>query len=242
MDFAIKDCALANIATGRRAQTLREMRNILRDIHSGSVYHHFWGTLLRPQSSDREFNNDFASWSLQSLHDNRMAERLAVIDPMDFVDLEGLRQELDETEVVLFARGDQQFHFVRSAIVVFDTHRRLGRPEELVAALPTMSVGSIFYHFIDARRRTKGGVDDFRAWLSGLDADYSALSDALAETDPYFDSLYSLKARLGALFESYFLPPVEFRDAQTGDEVSPSAAAATDETTAGRLSATATGD
>ena len=250
MDFAIKDCALANIATGRRAQTLREMRNILRDIHPGSVYHHFWGTLLRPQSSDREFNNDFASWSLQSLHDNRMAERLAVIDPMDFADLEGLRQEvieviderLDETEVVLFARGDQQFHFVRSAIVVFDTHRRLSRPEELVAALPTMSVGSIFYHFIDARRRTKGGVDDFRAWLSGLDADYSALSDALAETDPYFDSLYSLKARLGTLFESYFLPPVESQEAQTGDEASPSVAAATYETTAGRLSATATGD
>jgi len=69
MDFAIKDCALANIATGRRAQTLREMRNILRDIHSGSVYHHFWGTLLRPQSSDREFNNDYGRYLLGLLDD-----------------------------------------------------------------------------------------------------------------------------------------------------------------------------
>jgi hypothetical protein len=218
MDFAIKDCALANIATGRRAQTLRELRNILRDVHAGSIYHHFWGTLLRPQSSDREFNNDFASWSFHSIHDNRMAERLAVIDPMDFSDLEGLRQEvieviderLDETEVVLFAGADQQFHFVRSAIVVFDTHRRLAEPEELVAALPSLSVGSVFYHFIDARRRTEGGVDDFRAWLTGLGTDYADLCDALAETDPYFDSLYSLKTRLSGIFERYLAPAVNF--------------------------------
>jgi len=117
--------------------------------------------------------------------------------------------------VVLFARGDQQFHFVRSAIVVFDTHRRLSRPEELVAALPTMSVGSIFYHFIDARRRTKG-CRRLSGLVERLDADYSALSDALAETDPYFDSLYSLKARLGTLFESYFLPRSNLRKRKQG--------------------------
>jgi hypothetical protein len=44
VDFAIKDCALTTIATGRRAQTLRE----LRDIHPDCIYHHFWETVLRP--------------------------------------------------------------------------------------------------------------------------------------------------------------------------------------------------
>ena len=93
VEFAIKDCTLAILATGRRAQTLREMRDILRDIHSGCIYHHFWGTLLRPQFSDREYNNDFATWCHHSLHDNRAAERLAVIDPAGYSDLESLRQE-----------------------------------------------------------------------------------------------------------------------------------------------------
>ena len=35
VEFAIKDCTLAMVATGRRAQTLRELRDILRDIHPG---------------------------------------------------------------------------------------------------------------------------------------------------------------------------------------------------------------
>jgi hypothetical protein len=208
LEFAIKDCALAIMATGRRAQTLREMRDILREVHPGSIYHHFWGALLRPQYVDREYNNDFATWCQQSLHDTPAAERLAVIDPVDYADIEGLRQELieviderlDETEVMLFARGDQQFHFVRSTIVVFDTHKVLTHPRELVDVLPTMSVGSIFYHFIDARRREPLGEDDFQAWLAALGPEYQDLMQAVAHLDPYFESLFQLRDRLSGIF------------------------------------------
>ena len=212
VEFAIKDCALATISTGRRAQTLRELRDVLRDIHPGCIYYHFWGTLLRPQFVDREFNNDFATWCHQSLHDNTAAERLAVIDPADFADMEGLRQELidvieerlDESEVILFARPDQQFHFIRSVIVVFDTGRRVSDPAELARIMPELSVGSVFYHFVDARRREPILMDDFRAWLQGWDPEHKALRDALAEIEPYFESLFYLRGRLADTFRSFF--------------------------------------
>ncbi len=226
VDFAIKDCALATIATGRRAQTLRELRGILRDIHPGCIYYHFWGTLLRPQFSDREYNNDFATWCHHSLHDNPAAERLAVIDPADYVDMEELRRELieiiderlDETEVMLVARADQQFHFTRSVIVVFDTYRRLTEPAELVRVLPELSVGSIFYHFIDARRREPIAVDDFRAWLMGLGPEYKPLLDSLAEIDPYFESLFVLRDRLAKTFKAYFRTSAAKRGARRSAE------------------------
>ena len=227
LSFAIKDCALAMIAEGRRAQTLRELRDALRDIHPGCIYHHFWGTLLRPQFSDREFNNDFATWCHHGLHDSAIAERLAVIDPADFADLEGLRQELieviderlDETEMILFARADQQFHFARSVIVVFDTHKRLSHPRELVEAVPQMSVGSIFYHFIDARRRDPVSVDDFRAWLMGLGPEYQSLCEAVAQVDPYFESLFVIRQRLTEVFSQHLGPPLQRKAAQRQERV-----------------------
>jgi len=227
LSFAIKDCALAMIAEGRRAQTLRELRDALRDIHPGCIYHHFWGTLLRPQFSDREFNNDFATWCHHGLHDSAIAERLAVIDPADFADLEGLRQELieviderlDETEMILFARADQQFHFARSVIVVFDTHKRLSHPRELVEAVPQMSVGSIFYHFIDARRRDPVSVDDFRAWLMGLGPEYQSLCEAVAQVDPYFESLFVIRQRLTEVFTQHLGPPLQRKAAQRQERV-----------------------
>jgi hypothetical protein len=140
-----------------------------------------------------------------------VAERLAAIDPADYSDIEDLRQELldvieerlDETELMLFAQADQQFHFVRSIIVQFDTRKRLAHPRELVGALPGLSVGSVFYHFIDARRRESLGVDDFRAWLEGLGPTYQSLCEDIAEVDPYFDSLFVLREKLGKVITAH---------------------------------------
>lgn len=210
--FAVKDCALIAIATGVKAQNLRELRDKLSTIHPGSIYYHFWGGLLHPRFEEPEFNNDFAAWAYHSLHDPVLAERLAVIDPSDFSDIEELRQELIEVleerlyecEFVPWAKLDQQFHFIRSNIVVFDTHRRIEDPKDLSTVISSLSVSSLFYHFIDARRRTMGGVDDFRAWLSGFGGIYADLCDSMATIDPYFTTLTELRQRLSQLFKAYF--------------------------------------
>ena len=133
--FIVKDCALLKIATGKKAQKLREMRDQLFDVSLESIYHHFWGGLLRHRFDEPEYNNDFAEWVRYALQDMILAERLSIIDPAACADLESLRQELlevieqrlDETERVPWAEIDMQFHFVSSQIIVFDTGKQLKR-------------------------------------------------------------------------------------------------------------------
>ena len=210
--FVVKDCALAAIATGQRAQNLRELRDHLISIHPGSIYYHFWGGLLLPRFDDPEYNNDFASWARHALHDAKLAERLGIIDPAEYPDLELLRQELIEVieeridesnEALTWARHDQQFHFVRAQTVSFDTGLRLTSPAELARAIPTLSLGSIFYHFIDARRREPQFIDDFRAWLEQFGDAHAGLRAGLAEVDPYFISLANLRQQLARLFGEF---------------------------------------
>lgn len=208
--FIIKDCALAAIAVGRRAQNLRELRDHLLVVHPSCIYHHFWGGLLRPRFDDPEYNNDFASWARHALYDTTLAERLGVIDPAQFRDMEALRQELideieerlDETEFLTWAKRDQQFHFIRSQVVVFDTLLRVDDPAEFADIIPNLTVGSIFYHFIDARRRTENGVDDFRGWLERR-GECPRLCERLAALDPYFVTLMELRQQLGQIFADY---------------------------------------
>lgn len=214
--FQVKDCALIAIATGRRAQNLRELRGILQTIDPGSIYYHFWGSRLQPRFDDPEYQNDFASWANRALRDGKAAERLGVIDPTEFQNLEELRQELidvieerlDESEQVLWARTDMQFNFLTSQIVVFDTHKVINEPEQLVTAVPSMSASSIFYHVIDARRRTIDSIDDFRSWLSGFGSGfgdtYRDLSEQIADLDPFFSTLPDLRDQLAALLTAYF--------------------------------------
>lgn len=209
--FAIKDCALAAIATGRRAQNLKELRTELETIDLDSVYYHFWGGLLRPQFDDPRFSNDFARWAHSPLNNTALAERLSVIDPTDFSDLEELRQEvievleeeLDRSEVLPWTTREEQFHFIRSQIVVFDTHRTVERPGDLPEAVASMSPSSVFYHFVDARRRTPGGIDDFRSWLGDLPGDHTELALECAGVDPFYQTLSELKAELVRIFREH---------------------------------------
>jgi len=210
--FEVKDCALVAVATGKEAYSLRELRDHLETVHSASIYHHFWGGLLYPRFEEPEFNNDFAAWARWCLHDPVLAERLGVVDPTDFPDIEGVRRELIEiieerlfeSELAAWTKADRPFHFLRSQIVVFDTGRRITEPRQLPAVVPRMSMGSIFYHFIDTRRRTPGGVDDFRAWLEGFGDAYAELCGILASVDPYFTSLAELRKALSDVFLEYF--------------------------------------
>ncbi|MBN1102720.1 MAG: hypothetical protein JXL84_04810 [Deltaproteobacteria bacterium] len=206
--FAVKDCALIAIAEGTRAQGLRELREHLRDIDEGCIYYHFWGGLLRPRFDDPEYHNDFAIWVARALHNKRLAERLALIDPAQFESMEALRNELievieeslDETEYPPLSRRDDQFEFVRSQIVVFDTKLTLGRPEELVQVLPRLSLGSIFFHCIDARRRNRNALDDFSTWLLDFGEEYRKVREGIEELCPYFSSLKDLRDGLGEIF------------------------------------------
>lgn len=206
--FAVKDCALIAIATGKKALTLKELRDQLIAIDPDSIYFHFWGSLLEPRFDEREYNNNFAAWAWHGLHDPILAERLAMVDPTAYTSLEDLRQELldiieerlDESEYLPWVRATQQFEFICAQIVVFDTYRRIDRPEELVDLLPTLSTSSIFYHFIDARRRLSISSDDFRHWLAGFDGQYDHLCQQLTGIDPYFSTLSELRRQIADTF------------------------------------------
>ncbi len=212
--FALKDCALVTLATGKRAIQLIEFRNKLAEIEVGSIYHHFWGTLLQARFEEREYNNDFASWIRHQVHDSILAEQLAVLDPTLFDTLGDLRETmLDlvdtrmEVEPLLAStHPGEPFVFERSQIVVFDTGRHFENPEDLNAVFSEMTTGSIFYHFVDARRRTSDRRDDFSDWLAGFGEDYRDLQDSLAQVDPYFGSLAELRDDLNSLFNSHFSP------------------------------------
>ena len=210
--FAVKDCALVALATGRKSRLLQDFRGELARIPAASIYHHFWGGLLQPRFEEREYNNDFAAWVRGAVHELVLAERLAALSPVDYPDLEALRRalldlvdtRLDETEHLIWAPASEAFEFVRSQIVVFDTEHSLEHPRDLAVALPELSTSSIFYHFIDARRRTEGGHDDFSDWLCAYGAEFSSLRDRLANVDPYFGSLAELRDELAGLFAEQF--------------------------------------
>lgn len=211
-DIKIMDCALIAIATGIKAQNLRELRDHVQTIHPGCLYHHFWGNLLNPRFDDPEFQNDFAVWTSRHMHELKISEKLSMVDPSIYKNIEDLRKEvleiieerLYQSEYIPWAKPGEEFHFIRSQVVVFDTGKSYNDPRDLINIIPTMSIGSIFYHFIDSRRRTAEGKNDLSVWLNSFGDKYKGLISELDNVDPYFTTLNDLRQEINHVFTDYF--------------------------------------
>ncbi len=213
--FYVKDCALAVLSTGEAAGSLSELKERLSTIPSSSLYYHFWGRRLRPSFGHPELHNDFALWTYLCLHDKVLSERLGIIDPTDFADLEDLRGTLlhvlserlqEETHFVAWPTQENKFHFLESIIVVFDASTTIDKPADLKIHLPSFTHTSLFYHFIDARRRTASSRDDFSVWLQEEGGpEYDELVNKIQHIDPYFLSLHEQKHKLIEIINRHFI-------------------------------------
>ena len=207
--FRVMDCTPVLIATGLKSYSLRELKDSVAQVHPGSLYHHFWGKMLSPSCDEPEFTTAFSGWAFHELHDKTTAERLSVLRPRDFDTIESLRLEiiniietrLDESEKIHLTVADQPFHFLRSQLVIFNTGRTIKDFGELAPAIREMTVGSIFYHFIEAGRRTEDRTDDFTAWIRMISPDYEDVCSRVMAIDPYLASLREIRNMLVSIFE-----------------------------------------
>jgi len=205
MAFEIKDCTLITRMAGvDTAMNLRELRERVIIAPVECLFHHFCETVIRPTFDDPQFRNDFAVWAARQLRDNILAERLGVLNPYSFENFEQLRaavidildERLSEVEYIPWVRKEDDFKFMQAVTVVFSTGVTLDEPTDLIRQLPHMSPSSVYYHFVEARRRTEGGTDDFTAWLAGYGDSTEEMRHSLSGVDFYFMRLPELKERL----------------------------------------------
>jgi hypothetical protein len=204
--FRFQDCALIILSLGRTAHGLRELRDRAAEVPPQSIWHHFYETLLRPTFDDPEYRNDFALWARRGLRDHVLAERLAVIDPLEYDSLERLREHLvdvlddrlAEAASPPAVRQGQEFHFLRSQMIVVDTGLRAATPGEMAAHIPALPPGSIFFHFIEGRRRPGQREDDFSAWLRLWGQGVDGLRERLGAIDFRLWPLPDLRRLVGA--------------------------------------------
>lgn len=203
-EFIIQDCALLTKTSGVSAAiNLRELRERVASCSQNVLYHHFCETPLVPAFDNPDSRNDFAVWAMLQLGDRILAERLGIINPYIYLDLEQLREQvleiLDErlSEVTFIPSCAQggEFFFTESVTVVFDTGMRITAPEELPEAIGKMTSSSIYFHFLEARRRDPIGQDDFSAWLAGFPGQ-EAWDAALRGVDFAFYTMSELRGAL----------------------------------------------
>jgi len=208
--FQVKDCGLLIRMSGLPpAINLRELRERIAACNENVLFHHFCETQLRPSFDHPDYRNDFAVWAKWYLSDRVLAERLGILDPFSMGSLEELRavtldiidERLSESVLIPSVAQGDEFIFLETTTLVFDTGERVKHPRELAKAIEGMTNGSVYYHFLEARRREPVRRDDFSAWLKAEEKKNAKYIRALESIDFYFHSLSNLKDNLVSALE-----------------------------------------
>jgi len=189
--------------TGRKARTLPELLEHLREVSPSSVFYHTHERYLTHHFSKPTFFNDFAEWISRALQEQAVAEKLAVIDMLEFTSLEDLRTALVRgIESSLAGNGGRvrecppgdEFHFCKVKSFIMPTGIVAEDLKEFAANLEHCTNSSTFFHFFEARLRLERKTNDFSLWLGDLGE--KRLADEIDRLDPYAMTLEELRKQI----------------------------------------------
>ncbi len=190
------------ILLGKKASTLPELLDGIRDVPKSSIYYHTHRFLQAYHYLTPEPANDFAYWTSEVLHDLVLGEQLSSIDIVRFTsigDLQGWLADVIERHIrnrrqLNEAPAGEEFHFMASRLFVLQTPYVATDLKEFREQLKHVSTASLYYHIFDARLRLESGDNDFSRWFRQLGK--ASLAEAVTRLDPYTYTLEGLRKRL----------------------------------------------
>jgi hypothetical protein len=206
--FVFIGCVELRQVLDRRALDERELMDRLEEVPPGSIFYHTHGYFLRHRPLTTAYGNDFARWAAVEVRDQALAERLAVVDPFEYPDLEGLREELvtivhdhlRRLDTVPRAESTGAFHFQQSHIVQVPLGPGCTTLAEFREGLATVDASAIYFHMVEARTRLGRRSGDFAEWIR-TSLVLPALADRIQRIDTYMTSLERVRARVLSLVD-----------------------------------------
>jgi hypothetical protein len=201
--FTFIGCSEVQESLGQQAEDEKELAELVEEVSLDSIHFHTHSYFLRHRFIERTYPNDFAQWVVMQVGDHVLGERLAVIDPFDYPNLEDLREEiisivddhLSRMSIIPRVVFGEPFHFKRSRILEVPTGLEVRSLAEFRQAVADVDVSAIYFHMFEAHFRLGREESDFSAWIrSGLGL--HELADCIRSINPYLGSLERLRSSL----------------------------------------------
>lgn len=184
---------------GRVARDELELLQHLEEVPAESIHHHTHAYFLRHPYLAGAYPNDFATWAAIQVRDRVLGERLAIIDPFDFADLEALRtalitivdDHLVHSPIVPRVVYGEPFYFMTTTLFEIPTALEARTLPEFREGLARAEVGVVYYHMFEAPRRRRVTFD---RWLD--QAGEAPLAERVRRLHPYTSDLEALRRRL----------------------------------------------
>lgn len=210
--FRFVGCLELREMLGRKAADVQELMTVIENAPVDSIYYHTHSYFLRNEYAPTLFPSDFATWAAVSVRDRVLSERLGMIDPFEFKDVESLRAQIVSTiddhlktlwNVPRLIHGEP-FEFIRSHIIEVDLEVSAGSLKEFRDRLSTVDRSALFNHICEAKIRKGRRSGDFVAWIeSEHGLGLPKLAEQVAAIQPLGLTLEGIRARILGILDAW---------------------------------------
>jgi len=208
--FLFTGCWELRQMLGRSARDERQLLEAIEEVPLDSIYYHTHSFFLRHRYIAGPYPNDFATWAAIQVRDRVLGEKLGVLDPFDFLDLESLRtaiaaiieEHLSHLQIIPRVIYEEPFHFMQSQITAVPTGLESRTLTEFREILASVDASVIYYHTFEAILRLGRRNGDFAVWVEEQ-LELPELAEKIAHLDPYMISLESIRHRIIRLCDEF---------------------------------------
>lgn len=201
--FVFVGCWELREMLGRSARDEQQLLEAVEEIPLDSIYYHTHSFFLRHKYIAGVYPNDFATWAAIQVRDRVLGERLGILDPFEFDNLEALRVEivaileehLAQFQITPRVTYGEPFYFMQSRIIEVPTDLQAWTLTEFRENLATVDVGAIYYHTFEAIIRLGRKKNDFARWIEDQ-LQLPGLAQRVSQIDTYMISLEGIRHRM----------------------------------------------
>ena len=195
---------------GRSARDEQQLLEAIEEIPPDSLYYHTHSFFLRHPYIVGPYPNDFATWAAIQVRDRVLGEKLGILDPYDFENLEALRAEivsiieehLSQLQIIPRVIYGEPFYFMQSRIIEVPTGLKARTLKEFREILATIDASVVYYHTFEAIRRPGRKKGDFPFWIEG-ELGLPEISQKISKLHPYMSTLESMRHQIIKLCDEF---------------------------------------
>ena len=201
--FLFTGCWELREMVGRSARDEQQLLEAIEEIPFDSLSYHTHSFFLRHIYIAGPYPNDFATWAAIQVRDRVLGEKLGILNPYDFENLEALRTEivniidehLCQLQIIPRVIYGEPFHFMQSRIIEVPTGLEARSLTEFRKILATVDTSAVYYHNFEAILRLGRKMGDFALWIEEQ-LNLPELAQKISKVDFYMTSLESIRHRI----------------------------------------------
>lgn len=208
--FQFRSSASLEKLTGQKAYNLEELLDLIKSCPESSIFYHTFSAFLKMREAHVPYNTDFAIWVAKMLNEEALAEKLMAVDLSEYKTLESLRvgligimESYREQKPDAFQKTAYEPFYLYDIIrIVYLTDKFAYDLKSFRQLLTTVSIHSIYFHFVESLLRTQFQTDDFSTWIEES-LNIPRLARRIRKIDVNVYTLEGLRTRILQLIDEH---------------------------------------